>query len=379
MRCVDVMWFLWCVLVLNAAEITHGRSSGYPGYTHYPQMVTMLEQLAQQNPGIARTFVLGHSVQGRKLIGVRLTHFASLKEGARPQFRYIANMHGNEIVGRELLLRFAADLVQQWHVNDARVHALLRHTDVWLLPSMNPDGFELGRRTNARGIDLNRNFPDHLRGTPANMQPETLAVMQWSHEQHFVLSANLHGGALVANYPWDGNSGHHSGVYTSTVDDLLFRHLARVYANSHHKMHASRQFPGGITNGAAWYVLYHGLQDYNYAYTSDMGLTLELSNIKAPSASTLPTYWADNAHALLTLAEEVHIGVWGQVRNARGPLANVTIDVQEVPRTVRTNAQGYYWRLLMPGVYHVRAKVCPWHTVHIPSDQTVGVRLDFVL
>ena len=59
-----------------------------------------------------------------------------------------------------------------------------------------------------------------------------MAVMKWIMSRPFVLSANLHGGSLVANYPFDGNNHtDHSDGYSATPDDALFRHLAKVYAN----------------------------------------------------------------------------------------------------------------------------------------------------
>lgn len=68
-------------------------------------------------------------------------------------------------------------------------------------------GFE-GRK-NANGIDLNRDFPDQFdtQETSGNIlhgrQNETVAVMTWIVSNPFVLSGNLHGGAVVASYPFD--------------------------------------------------------------------------------------------------------------------------------------------------------------------------------
>ena len=60
-------------------------------------------------------------------------------------------------------------------------------------------------RRNAANFDLNRNFPDFFRTNNATIQPETHAIMDWLATEQFVLSANLHGGALVASYPYDNN------------------------------------------------------------------------------------------------------------------------------------------------------------------------------
>lgn len=59
------------------------------------------------------------------------------------------------------------------------------------------------RRYNARGFDLNRNFPDYFKQNNKRGQPETDAVKDWISKIQFVLSGSLHGGALVASYPYD--------------------------------------------------------------------------------------------------------------------------------------------------------------------------------
>ena len=67
-------------------------------------------------------------------------------------------------------------------------------------------------------------------------------------------------GALVANYPWDGSKdrGTH---YEACPDDAAYVHLAHIYASSHVKMATpGSEFNEGITNGAAWYPLWGGMQ-----------------------------------------------------------------------------------------------------------------------
>lgn len=63
-------------------------------------------------------------------------------------------------------------------------------------------------RYNTRGYDLNRNFPDYFTKNQKQEQPETKAVRDWIERIPFVLSANLHGGALVASYPFDNTPNH---------------------------------------------------------------------------------------------------------------------------------------------------------------------------
>lgn len=62
-------------------------------------------------------------------------------------------------------------------------------------------------------------------------QPETIAVINWIHSLPFVLSANLHGGALVANYPYDNNAEEETGKMNLSPDNDIFVLLARTYAD----------------------------------------------------------------------------------------------------------------------------------------------------
>lgn len=139
----------------------------------------------------------------------------------KPNVKYVANMHGNEAVGRELLLHLTDHLLVNYGT-DPYITYLLDNTRIHLMPSMNPDGFEVategecagGRgRYNSRGYDLNRNFPDYFIKNQKQVQPETQAIREWIERIPFVLSANLHGGALVASYPFDNTPNSCEYIY----------------------------------------------------------------------------------------------------------------------------------------------------------------------
>ena len=99
-----------------------------------------------------------------------------------PEAAYIAAMHGDEVVGKELLINLIHYLVDNYGT-DPRVTDLVDGTEIWILPSMNPDGTAMTQRYNAGNVDLNRDFPDYYAdpvNTPDGRAPETRAVMGWT-------------------------------------------------------------------------------------------------------------------------------------------------------------------------------------------------------
>ncbi len=261
-----------------------------------------LKNIAELYPDITKLYSIGKTVRNRDLWVMKLSRNAEVDD-SRPEFKYIANMHGDEIVGREVMLRFIKDCVENYG-NDPRITNLLDKFQIHILVSMNPDGAAIGTRANGNRYDLNRDFPDFStsdnQDSMENRQPETKAVMKWQAEHKFRLSANFHGGAEVVNYPWDTTEDRFP-------EETLVKDLSREYAKNAPYIAASTLFQNGITNGFAWYEVNGGMQDWSIYWRKDLQLTIELSNNKWPDYSSIDYYYQENRPALIKFIERIEM------------------------------------------------------------------------
>lgn len=166
---------------------------------------------------------------------------------------------------------------------------------------------------------------------------------------------NFHGGAVVANYPYD-DSHQSSGRISRTPDHDFFFNMAKRYADNHGSMSRSTRFRGGVTNGAEWYVVTGGMQDFNYLFSNCFEITIEQTECKYPSSNRRSQEWNLNKNSLIDFLKSAHKGVKGKITDGNGnPIPNAEIVVNGIDYNVKTTENGEFWRLLMPGTYDIKA------------------------
>jgi carboxypeptidase D len=382
--------FLVNLFLVNSVTEVHFKHHGNE------EMYNVLKLFAKDFPAITRLYSIGKSVQGRDLSVLEISDNPGTHEPGEPEFKYIGNMHGNEVTGRETLLHLIAYLCNGYG-SDPEATAMVDTTRIHIMPSLNPDGYANARmgdrqgvkgRYNARHVDLNRNFPDQFDVMSVRTAPETAAVKNWTKQYPFVLSCNIHNGALVANYPYDSRKDGRS-KYSRSPDDDIFRQLALTYSTSHATMHKGKPcpgdrsgFPNGITNGAAWYSVTGGMQDYNYLHSNCFEITVEQGCWKFPPINQLEGIWDANKRSLINYMKQVHNGVSGFVKTStRSPIDGAVIHVGDRDHPIKSVKDGDYWRLLVPGDYTITVSADGYQNAS--ADVTVpkvgSATLDFVL
>ncbi len=170
-------------------------------YKSYDETVAFLKQKVKEYPHLIKIQSIGKTWEGRDIILATISldvEFADLK----PALLYTGTIHAREWIGNELAVAFI-DYLLTHHKSDPRVISALAKNTLYIVPVLNPDGFEYSRthysfwRKNRRknpdgsyGVDLNRNFSvgwiksknysSNVYGGPEPFsEPETRAIKEF--------------------------------------------------------------------------------------------------------------------------------------------------------------------------------------------------------
>ncbi len=335
----------------------------YPTYQAYIDMMYEFEDLY---PNLCEIVEIGESVEGRKILFAKISDNISTRE-KEPRFMHTSSMHGDEITGYVLTLRLIDYLLNNYG-SDAKVDSLVNNLEIWINPLANPDGTYIGGnntvenavRYNANNVDLNRNFTNSFAGSHPDgeeYQPETVAMMNITDEYNFTMSANIHGGAELVNYPWD--------TWTSTenthADDNWWQYVSHIYADNAIENSPDGYFHGfdnGISNGGDWFVAYGTRQDYINYYRNCREFTLEISNEKLLQENELDNHWTYNKQALLDYMEQGIYGIHGTITDSLtgDPLEGEVLIISHDNYNSQVNSElplGDYYRPIFNGTYNI--------------------------
>ncbi|XP_077598349.1 carboxypeptidase Z-like isoform X2 [Stigmatopora nigra] len=402
-------------------------------YTSDAQADAILKKTARECAHICQTYSIGRSSEGKDLLVIEFSDSPGRHELLEPEVKLTGNVHGDEVVGRQILLFLAEYLCSEYRLGNERVRTLLNTTRIHILPSVNPDGYEaalFGRqdedddragytqsnvgRNNAQNIDLNRNFPDLTSVVYARRRqkgyrtdhvaipdhywfgrvaPETYSVMKWIRSLPFVLSANFAGGDLAVSYPYERSKHPQDlNLFSPTPDDKVFKFLSRSYASMHETLNggharcasSSADAHRGTVNGAQRSSNTGGMQDFNYLHTNCLEVTVHLGCEKFPPEEELLGIWHENQESILSFLETVHRGIKGIVRDAEGNgIKGARVSVRGIRHDITAAENGEYWRLLSPGI-HIVSAWAPGYSraakkVHLPPIMHSAGRVDFIL
>jgi murein peptide amidase A len=133
-------------------------------------------------PAGAAASVIGRSVEGHPILAERLGD-----PTAAHHVLVVGSIHGDEEQGIRIV-----DRIRQRYAGSV---------DLWTIETVNPDGLAADRRTNADGVDLNRNFGHGFDPTLSGgyesgphpfSEPESRAVRDLSRRIHFDLAIWYH-------------------------------------------------------------------------------------------------------------------------------------------------------------------------------------------
>jgi hypothetical protein len=296
---------------------------------------------------------------------MRVTDNPQIEEN-EPEIRLAGNMHGDEHIGTEVTLFFLRHILTSY-ATSPQVQDLIDNSEIWILPTINPDGKVANTRRNANNVDLNRDYGYFWDGwggsTGPSSQIENQLMMQHLLENDIALEYNYHSVAQYVNYPWD----YHMADPPDSQHIIM---LSEIYADS-----------ANLTaiNGYAWYQTTGGLQDYTIGTSGALAWTIE--TLEPSTSSAIDQICHDNRDALMDICARAGWGIRGVVKDSlsNSPLHARIEFINPARIDIYTDPTlGDFHKMIEQGTYDIRVTANSYapktvNNVSVPASGNVSV------
>jgi hypothetical protein len=358
-------------------------------YHRYLGVRNLLASWRDSHPDIIKFDTLGYSTRNQvPMLRLKISNMPNIDQD-KPAAFICGGVHANEVLGPEVVLGFAQDLIQRYDYGDQLAHNLIDSLEIFIIPFENPEGHIVvengdfdwrknkcdndsnGIFNDHDGVDNNRNYdvgwdlangpdatlPDsaQYRGTAPFTQSENIAMRDFGMRYHPAVALDYHSPAFglseVCYYPWFWRIS--DGGHGAAPDEPVMASVCSTFASS-------------IVNdaGDSTYRVKRGLVQegnfitYFYGTFGTTAFTVEVSDTTIQDPTLVDGIVARNIPAIYILLQRALEGrITGVVRDSvtMEPLeAEVRVmernNADLRPRLTRADF-GRYDRLLEPGTY----------------------------
>lgn len=228
----------------------------FGGYYSFAEMNAAMNQLVALYPNIVQKTSIGKSVENRDIWCIKISDNVASDED-EPEVLFMGLQHAREAIGGSSMIFFMYYLCEFYNT-DPRVRALVDNREIFIVPCVNPDGWEFNRGTGvgsgwrknrkfnsgtSYGVDLNRNYgidwgncsgassscgsgsvsADTYYGTSAFSEPETRAIRDFTYSRRFVAMIDQHAYGPYYSLPFGRPSLHTNDM--SALDAKFYTYV----------------------------------------------------------------------------------------------------------------------------------------------------------
>ena len=248
-------------------------------YFSYKETIQFLNDASKNYPDLIKLESIGETWEGRQIMLATISLDVKNAD-KKPALLYTGTIHAREWIGIELANGFIKYIIDNYQFNPKLQDALTRNT-LYIVPCLNPDGFEYSRthfsfwRKNRRnngdgtfGVDLNRNFGVRFKarsdtssntygGPSAFSEPETRSIRDFvSEHKNITIALDYHsqGNVFFPAHKFD----HEAEIDTTDLNTLCANMAFEIEKVTGRKYGIHRgKPPTNLINGSGREYYYH--------------------------------------------------------------------------------------------------------------------------